>query len=146
MPDRSLVSLGVSSLLRGTEVTVLGIGTSNVATSQSITSATYAALATAQDITLTTGTSALIFMSFMYTRPSPESYVYMACAVSGATTRAAADTESAYGYTYSTSDLTITKVIRFTDLTAGSNTFSAQFRRNATNCNAYNRSFTVIAI
>jgi hypothetical protein len=97
-------------------------------------------------LTITTGTTALIGMGCMWTRPAPESTFYMSFSVSGATTRAASDAEGIIAYTYSLSGTTLTRVIRITGLTAGSNTFTAQYRRASTNCNVYNRSFWVMSI
>lgn len=131
-------------------VVSLNIGSSNVATAQTVTSASYAAVATAQDVTLTTGTSALVMMSFAFTRPTaPETAVYMSFAVSGATTRAASDSEAAYGMTYDGSTTVYSRIIRVTGLTAGSNTFSARFRYTITpgsSVTVYDRTFTVIAL
>lgn len=139
----STQSAGVKWAALPTQVTA---GSSNVATSQSVSSSSYSDLATAQSVTLTTGTNAIIMMSFEFTRPSPESTVWMSVAVSGATTKSASDEWSAHGYTYSLSDTTISKIYRFTDLTAGSNTFTLKFRRESTNCDILNRSLTVIAL
>lgn len=121
------------------------MGASNVATSQTITSASYQDLGTVQSVTLTTGTSALISVAAMFTRPSPETNWWMGCAVSGATTIAASDELAAKGYSYGHSDLTISRSWIVT-LNAGSNTFTAKFRRDSVNANAYNRSLAVVAL
>ena len=123
-------------------------GASNVDTSQTVTSGSYQDLATIQSVTLTTGTKALVSFGFMFTRPAPESTVYMSFAVSGATTIAAGASgwQDARGYTYTTSDLTVSRTVLVTNLNAGSNTFTAKFARASTNCNVYNRSFSVVAL
>lgn len=121
-------------------------GVSVVTTSQTITSGSYQDLGTVQSVTLTTGTKALVSFAFSFTRPSPESTVYMSFAVSGATTRNPQAGEEAYGYTYSHSSLSISRTVLVTGLTAGSNTFTAKFARASTNCNAYDRIISVVAL
>lgn len=128
-----------------TPTATVQMGSSNVATSQTITSASYQDLGTVQSVTLTTGTLALISVAAMFTRPSPETNWWMGCAVSGATTIAASDDLAAKGYSYGHSDLTISRSW-VVSLTAGSNTFTAKFRRDSTNANAYNRSLAVVAL
>lgn len=146
MSDRALVSLAVSSLLRGSEPAILGVASANVSTSQTCTSSSYQTLSASEALTVVTGTTALVGMGCMWTRPSPESTFYMSFSVSGATTRSAADAEGIEAYTYSLSGTTLSRIIRITGLTAGENTFQAQYRRASTNCNVYNRSFWVIAL
>lgn len=124
----------------------INIASANVATSQTCTSASYQTLSSSEALTITTGTTAIIGMGCMWTRPAPESTFWMSFAVSGATTRASQDAESVNAYTYSLSGTTLSRVIRITGLTAGSNTFTAQYRRTSTNCNVYNRSFWVMAL
>jgi hypothetical protein len=123
-------------------------GQANVDTSQTITTGGYGDLATVQSVTLTTGTKALVSFGFFFTRPSPESTVYMSFAVTGATSIGAGsfDFMVARGYTYSQADMSISRSVLLTNLNAGSNTFTAKFARGSTNCNAYGRSFSVVAL
>ena len=125
---------------------VSAMDVSRVNTSQSTTSTTYVGLTTAQTITMTTGTKALVILSFSV-NATLGNEPYASVAVSGATTIAAADSNATYtqittsgGYVFSASN-----VVPLT-LTAGSNTFTMQFRNSAANSAAFsNRSMTVIA-
>ena len=126
----------------------VGVGTmdvSRVNTTQQTSSISYAGLTTAQTLTLTTGTKALVILSFnSYGTVGIDTYASVA--VSGATTTAASDTNSAYiqstlsgGYGFSASN-----AIPLT-LTAGSNTFTMQFRASTASVTSFNnRSMTVI--
>jgi hypothetical protein len=105
-----------------------------VDTRQSTTSGTYTALATAGPaVTLTTGTKALIIQSAQLENdPGANTNIgFIAVAVSGATTIAATDTKrlsfqiSAANYSQASFAYIIT------GLTAGSNTFTMQYRSQA---------------
>jgi len=103
-----------------------------VATAQSTTSVTYAALATAQSVTLTTGTKVLVLLSMSAfsdnNTNNPRSF--MSVAVSGATTTAASDANSVMSRCLQASVLNgRVGVSLFMTCTAGSNTFTAQFRQ-----------------
>lgn len=125
---------------------IINIASANVATSQTCTSGAYQTLSASEALTITTGTSALVGIGCMWTRPSPESTFYMSFRVDGATTRNPVTEEGIVGYTYSLSNTTLTRVVRITGLTAGSNTFTAQYARSNTNCNVYNRTFWVMSL
>ena len=125
---------------------VSAVDVSRVNTSQATSSTTYTGLTTAQVITMTTGTKALVLLSFNSNAPQ-DKYTYASVAVSGATTIAAADTASANfqqvgagGYLGGASN-----AVPLT-LTAGSNVFTMQFRNSDASSISYtNRSMTVIA-
>ena len=125
---------------------VSAVDVSRVNTSQATTSTTYTGLTTAQVITMTTGTKALVLLSFNNNAPQ-DKYTYASVAVSGATTIAAADTAAASyqqvgagGYIGGASN-----AVPLT-LTAGSNTFTMQFKNSDASSISYtNRSMTVIA-
>jgi len=125
---------------------VSAVDVSRVNTSQATTSTTYTGLTTAQVITMTTGTKALVLLSFNSNSPQ-DRFVFASVAVSGATTIAAADTAAATyqqpgigGYQGAASN-----AVSLT-LTAGSNVFTMQFRNSDASSISYtNRSMTVIA-
>jgi hypothetical protein len=103
-----------------------------VSTAQSTTSTTYAALGTAQAVTLTTGTKVLVLLSMSATSDNntnnPRSF--MSVAVSGATTIAASDANSVMSRCVQANVLNgRVGVSLFLTCTAGSNTFTAQFRQ-----------------
>jgi len=107
-------------------------GQSFVSTAQSTTSVTYAALATAQAVTVTTGTKVLVLLSMSATSDNitnnPRSF--MSVAVSGATTTAASDANSVMSRCIQANVLNgRVGVSLFLTCTAGSNTFTAQFRQ-----------------
>jgi hypothetical protein len=100
-----------------------------VATTQTTTSTSYTGLATASSVTVTTGTKALVMISCELEMTATTHRAFMSYAVSGATTIASSDafainmkiaaaqTIDAHSYAYIV-----------TGLTAGSNTFTTQFR------------------
>jgi hypothetical protein len=113
-----------------------------VATQQSTSSTSYTGLTTAQAVTVTTGTKALVIVSARIF-PSANAYTaYMSAAVSGATTRAASDDWALQNFW---EPLAASYVTLMTGLTAGSNTFTAQFRiSSTTTANFSNRTLVVI--
>jgi hypothetical protein len=125
---------------------VSAVDVSRVTTGQATTSITYTGLTTAQTITMTTGTKALVLLSYN-SNQERDIFTYASVAVSGATTTAASDANSANfqqvgvgGYTGTSST-----AIPLT-LTAGSNTFTMQFRNSSTASVTYSyRAMTVIA-
>ena len=100
-----------------------------VSTNQTTTSTSYTGLATASSVTVTTGTKALVMLTCELEMTSTSDRAFMSYAVSGATTIASSDafalnmkiaaaqTIDAHSYAYIV-----------TGLTAGSNTFTTQFR------------------
>lgn len=121
-------------------------GASNVATDQSTSSATLGGLATAQAVTLTTGTWALVSF-FAETYSGSVTQAHMNFVVSGATTRAAQAGERAYTQIPSTSvSYRLGGTVLVTGLTPGSNTFTLQFASpSAIAVNFLNRVLSVIA-
>jgi hypothetical protein len=99
-----------------------------VNTSESTTSFTYTGLTTAQAVTITTGTKALVLVSAKIVTDS-DFASGMSYAVSGATTIAATDNSYLCLAGGGNFNLRATGASYLTGLTAGSNTFTAQFRR-----------------
>jgi hypothetical protein len=119
-----------------------------VGTQQSTTSGTYVGLTTAQSVTLTTGTKVLVLISANFQNDTSNGGAFMSYAISGATTLAAADSFGV-GITYGgsvTDNTTLATRHSFQTVTAGSNTFTAQFRRTAGTGTSFfsARSITVI--
>ena len=119
-----------------------------VATSQTISSATYTDLATAGPaVTITTGTKALVIVSCGQTTATNISDAgYMSYAVSGATTIAASDTVATTARHFVASQLVMraSSVSRLSTLTAGSNTFTAKYRNTGNTAGFINREICVI--
>jgi len=124
---------------------VSAVDVSRVNTLQNANSGTFVGLTTAQVITMTTGTKALVILSGLFSAANTD-VAYVSFAVSGATTIAASTTNSAYnqstisgGYNFVYSN-----VVPVT-LTAGSNTFTMQVNTGAKAMSFSDRSMTVIA-
>ena len=111
-------------------------GKNYVATSQSTTSTSYVGLTTAQVVTVTTGTKALVSISASFENAAGVNVgARMSFAISGATTVAAAD-EFSTGIAFLASgggnvQLKYGATFLVTGLTAGSNVFTAQFKKGA---------------
>jgi hypothetical protein len=121
-------------------------GQVRVDTSQSTTSLGYVALATAQAVTVTTGTKVLVILSCKL-RGSNEQIVYASYAISGATTRSADDSwavtiQDAGGA--GTSPQATMSTASYQTVTAGSNTFTAQFKATSGTATFSNRQLIVI--
>jgi hypothetical protein len=123
---------------------VSAVNVNRVNTTEATSSSSYVGLTTAQTITMTTGTKVLVLLSYNFAADDAVE-AYASVAVSGATTTAAADANSAFaqssksgGYRFSVSN-----AIPLT-VTAGSNTFTMQFRGSG-NISCNNRTMTVIA-
>jgi len=120
-------------------------GSSSFGTSQSTTSTSFVGLTTAQTVTLTTGTAALVSIScFGVNTVGGSENIFMSFAVSGATTIAAYTTAAtaagAAGFNQSMSALV--PVV----LNAGVNTFTAQFRVSAGTGSFASRNIVVLAV
>jgi hypothetical protein len=125
-------------------------GISKVATQETKTANSWGALTTAQAVTVTTGTKALVSVScdaYISTGPGNK-LLGIGAAVSGATTLALDNYTQAVcpalgnaGYTQ-----LLSNTVLLTGLTAGSNTFTLQFRcyDNVGTANFLNRSISVI--
>jgi hypothetical protein len=120
-----------------------------VATAQSTTSLTYVDLATAgPSVTVTTGTRAFVavYARMSNTTAGIGGQALMSWAISGATTRAAQDnTAIEIGGLAASCNFRTTAVDFLTDLTAGSNTFTAKYRiANASTATFADRRILVI--
>jgi hypothetical protein len=107
-------------------------GRNVVATAESTTSTSFVGLTTALAVTVTTGTKALVCVgSRMGNGTTTNTGAFMGVAVSGATTIAASD-QYAAGYYYFGSTINFQPMpyatFLITGLTAGSNTFTTQYR------------------
>ena len=98
-----------------------------VNTSQSTTSITYTDLGTAGPaVTLTTGTKALVIVDCVSLNTNNQVGSFMGCEVSGASSVSPDNNDAAQ--TFSGNEFaTRTKAIRYSGLTAGSNTFTAKY-------------------
>jgi hypothetical protein len=98
-----------------------------VADNEAIASLTYTDLPTAGPaVTITTGTKALVIVT-AYLENDGAGQAFMGYAVSGATTIAATDTTALVKY--GSGNYRMSAVSRLSSLTAGSNTFTAKYRR-----------------
>ena len=120
-------------------------GNNFVATSQTTTSTSYTGLATGQTVTITTGTKALVLLHARMTNSGSGNSARMSFAVSGATTMAADDDKAIFMTPYTASEfIQFGGHVYVTGLTAGSNTFTAQFRVGAGTGTFVARYITVI--
>lgn len=106
-----------------------------VATSETTSSTTFTGLTTAGAVTVTTGTKALVSVSAVFDNAAGANVVaYMGFAISGATTVASAD-EYAVGAKFWAAPGNFKNkqgaTFLVTGLTAGSNTFTTQFKKGA---------------
>ena len=116
-------------------------GAVQTTTRQTTSSTSYTALATATEVTVTTGTKAVVLFGCTVDNTSGQAG-YASIAVSGASSIAAADTNSVI--VENTPSTSIFGAIYFTTLTAGSNTFAMQFRVNTGTQGFQRRTITVI--
>lgn len=139
---------GVRTIYNGTNwvcVTPVGAYTSNQGTTTSATfTATLGSGGTNPSVTLVTGTSARVSIAAVqYVSASANSY--MGVAVSGAGTVAA--TSSPATFNNSTIAVTLARTFIFTGLTAGTNTFTLQYRCDGANTGFFqDRGITVEGI
>jgi hypothetical protein len=102
---------------------------SYVATAQTTTSTSYTGLTTANTVTLTTGTKALVLLQSKLSNGTTGQTARASFAVSGASTVAAGDNNAIYITPYSGGEGgAFGGSFYLTGLTAGSNTFTMQFR------------------
>ncbi len=105
----------------------------SVAATEGTTSTAYTDLATAGPaVTATCGTSALVVISAGLWNPAVNGIAHMGCAVSGASTVAADDNDALVIDKSAASTIAprASHVILYTNLTAGSHTFTAKYRTN----------------
>ena len=116
--------------------------------SQTTTSGSYTGLTTATAVTVTTGTKALVIITTEMSHSTNSEQLWASWAVSGATTSASADSRSVFLETPSTGTLprvqTFTRGYIQTGLTAGSNTFTMQFKVGGGTGVFGNRSISVV--
>lgn len=138
------LSLGTSSLkwadVQTVAASINGVGvfplsTSNSArvdTTQTTTSTSYTDLATVgPTVTLTTGTAVLVTVCSFITSSTTSNSGYASFAVSGATTRAAADVDSCFlASGVANIGSTVSRTFVITGLNAGSNTFTMKYRKD----------------
>jgi hypothetical protein len=120
-----------------------------VATNQSTSSTSYTGLTTAQAVTLTTGTKVMVAITASVLPVNlTNRYGRFSYAISGATTKSASDNQSAILYNRSTitdsAEPTTISAVYFETVTAGSNTFTMQFKVNADSSEFQNRQLLVI--
>jgi hypothetical protein len=114
----------------------------------STSSASYASLSGGPAVSILTGTKALVTISAAIDNTTEFDGVYLAFAISGATTVAAQDADAAWTYA-SGNGLTAThsQTRLITGLTAGVNTFTAQGRRDVGGTARFSyRTITVVGI
>jgi hypothetical protein len=116
-------------------------GSSYYALDESTSSTSYTDLATAQSVTLTTGTKVLVQWSNTSYNTSTTNYTYASMAISGATTLAASDDWAVIKFGDKPSSSTFQRI--FT-VNAGSNTFTLKFRVTGGSGPWYTRSLSVI--
>jgi len=118
-----------------------------VATSQSTTSESFTDLTTAGPaVTVTTGTKALVILTAEFYNNTGDRGAYMGFAVSGATTTAAAQEKSAGIFNGTATPAPQVSAVYSVTLTAGSNTFTAKYKRSGASGTAVfaNRNIFVI--
>jgi len=117
-----------------------------VSTSETSTSTSFAGLTTAQAITVTTGTKALVILTSFVNAAAAGVSAYAGFAISGATTLAASNEYALHGATSNTINnySRYSVVFLMTGLTAGSNTFTMQFKTDGGTGAWSNRSIRVI--
>ena len=120
-----------------------GVPTNNfnlVTTNESTSSTSYTALTTAGAVTLTTGTKALVIVGMGSNNPTGGARQFMSFSVSGATTIAASDQYAAYIATNDVQGISRASVVT---LTAGSNTFTTQFK-TTTNTGSFRDRYLIV--
>lgn len=128
---------------------VTAIAGASVNTDQGTSSTSYTDLATSgPSVTLTTGTEVYITISAFVYRPSGTGNTsFVAVAVSGATTIAAADANCiALAGVFSGGGISISRRFKLTGLTAGSNTFTLKYKVDGSTFNFNLRSIVVEAV
>lgn len=126
------------------------ITSANVSTSETTTSATYANLTTTGPVvTVTTGTNAIAFVSSQVSNNTNGAFTGVGVTVSGASSIAAADADGILFQpsTAASAGIRTTVAVHYTGtLTAGSNTFTMQYRASAGTGTFQLRKLTVIAL
>lgn len=139
---------GINTVYNGSSwvcTTPIGAKTTNAAwtTSTTFTTTLSGSPGTNPSVTLTTGTMAIVSYSVFMNHTSGSTAI-MCFSVSGATTRAAQESESVY--TTSSARSGFGRTIIVTGLTAGSNTFSLSYRTSGGTAEYENRNISVVTI
>ncbi len=153
--DWSKITTGKPTTLAGYGITDGGGGGASpgwagatVATAENRNSTSYGALATAGPaVTLTTGTTALVTVTALMTTANASKTCAMGFAISGVTTVAASDAQALMVRLTATSDTNrFSATFNVTGLTAGSNTFTAQYKdvTTANSCTFTDRNLAVV--
>lgn len=139
---RLMVTTGANSIAER-EITQ-----SNVTTSQTTSSTSFTDLATVgPQVTVTTGTRALVWFSAQMSNSQVNTIVAAAVAVSGATTLAADATKDLYWDGMPAGQAQRASVVELlTGLTAGVNTFTLKYRVGGATGTFYDRSIGVLAL
>jgi hypothetical protein len=123
----------------------IGSAQNFVSTQQGTSSLTYTGLTTAQSVTLTTGTKVMVVVGANLQTINAEERAFMSYAISGATTSAASDNYAVVVCSSTAYDTDQQSYVSYRTVTAGSNTFTAQFRTaGSTTMEAGNRTLIVI--
>jgi hypothetical protein len=119
--------------------------TNFVTTSQTTTSTSFISLATAQTITMTTGTKVLVLLTTFYDNSAGNGFGRVSVSVSGATTRSASNEDGKLAADSNTSGPeTVFTTHVYLTCTAGSNTFTMRFASDGGTSTFENRRMTVI--
>ena len=140
---RMIVTDGVNSIVERIPTTAV------VVTSETRASATFGDLATAGPaVTVSTGTSAFVIVSANLACDTVGRFAIMSHAVTGATTLPADDAIAvAYECPVANAEAQMSWLTLRTDLTAGSNTFTAKYRiENANIATFHRRNITVLPL
>ena len=132
----------------GTAWVVVGPETQTGATNATGTTSsasTYTTFGTSVAVTVTTGTTALVWISALMSNTTAADACFISFAVSGATTTAATDARAAVQTNPANANATSLQVVPVTGLTAGSNTFTCQHRVSAATGYFQNPTIVVIA-
>lgn len=123
------------------------IATATVATNDSCAITSYGALASAGPaVTVTTGTSAIVFVSAQMHNGSADVATWAAYAVTGATAIAASDAVALETTSATTFDAYRATAVSMPTLTPGSNTFTMQYKTASSTAQIQNRTIIVIAL
>jgi len=140
---RIFVSTGANALAERV------IDSTVTSSSSTTTSTSYGSLVAGAGpvVTATTGTRALVFASATVSNGTLGQKSWIAPAVSGASTIAAADTDSMEFQVYgSNAEFRGSAAILYKTLTGGSNTFTLQYRVSGGTATFFDRAITVIAL
>jgi hypothetical protein len=132
----------MSSFFVGTGVNALAerhCKSARVATSESTTSTSYVDLATSGPaVTVTTDVHAIVIIAAKTAMTVTDNACVMSWATSGATTNAASDTWCLlHEGMFASNDMSGCSIYRTNSLTAGSNTFTAKYRRGGASGSAF---------